>query len=108
MGTYTSLLVMNSLLGFITLGAAVPHDFHVGHTFKGASNVSIISDGVQRSYLLSIPPAYNGQTPVPLILSYHGGTRTAKDQLVLDQLTSPEFNPGAIVVYPQGIDVSGF
>ncbi|KAJ5669036.1 hypothetical protein N7462_010106 [Penicillium macrosclerotiorum] len=43
-------------------------------------------------------------TPTPVIFSYHGGVRTAEDELKLDQLTNPEFNDKAIVVYPQGIN----
>lgn len=58
--------------------------------------------------MLSIPPNYYPGIPTPVILSYHGGTKTAEDQLELDQLTNPEFNTDAIVVYPQGIDVSQF
>ena len=71
-------------------------------------NFSISSTGLNRRYLLSIPPNYYPGIPTPVILSYHGGTKTAEDQLQLDQLTNPEFNTQAIVVYPQGIDVSQF
>jgi hypothetical protein len=69
------------------------------------TNVSIASSGFQRSYLVFIPPTYNSFLPTPLILSYHGGVRTALDQLQLDQLTNPEFNTVSMVVYPQGINV---
>jgi poly(3-hydroxybutyrate) depolymerase len=69
------------------------------------TNVSISSGGLSRYFLISIPPTYNAQVPTPAILSYHGGTKTALQQLQLDQLTNPEFNTDSIVIYPQGVDV---
>ena len=86
---------------FVGCGKALPSGQAIGTT----KNVSISSGGFQRSYLVFIPPTYNSFIPTPLILSYHGGVRTALDQLQLDQLTSPEFNTVSIVVYPQGINV---
>ena len=76
-----------------------------GQSVGTVSNVKISSGGVQRSYLISIPPNYNAYTPTPIILSYHGGVRTAEDQLELDQLSNSEFNTGSLVIYPQGINV---
>jgi len=58
-----------------------------------------------RRYLLFVPPSYSPTAPTPVILSYHGGSRTADDQLALDGLTTPFFNTKYIVVYPYGIDV---
>jgi poly(3-hydroxybutyrate) depolymerase len=76
-----------------------------GQALGTVSKVTISSDGFQRSYLISVPPKYNAFVPTPLILSYHGGVRTAESQLQLDQLTNPEFNTVSMVIYPQGINV---
>ena len=76
-----------------------------GQTIGTVANAAILSGGLQRNYLISIPTSYNAIFPTPIILSYHGGVRTAEDQLQLDQLTNPEFNKFAFVVYPQGINV---
>jgi len=81
-------------------GKSLPQGQAVGKV----SNVTIASGGLQRSYLISIPPTYNEYIPTPLILSFHGGSRTASSQLQLDELTSPEFNTVSMVVYPQGVD----
>ncbi|KAJ5647265.1 carbohydrate esterase family 1 protein [Penicillium lividum] len=75
-----------------------------GQSKGGVFNISITSDGKDRSFLLSIPPKYDSKVPTPLILSYHGGTKNATDQLELDQLTNPEFNTRDFVIYPQGIN----
>lgn len=69
------------------------------------ANITLSSGGLLRSYLVFVPPNYNPLVPTPVILSYHGGTQTAEDQLRLDQLTNPEFNTEAFVIYPQGINV---
>lgn len=77
---------------------------------SSARNVSI--DTTQevklgdRSYRLYFPVNYRQKKPAPLILSYHGGSRTAKWQEELDLLTTTYFNKDYIVVYPQGINVS--
>lgn len=79
-----------------------------GQTKGGTFNVTISSIGLERSYLVFIPPGYSSHAETPVIFSYHGGDRTAEDQLELDELTSPEFNKHAFVVYPQGINASSW
>ncbi|KIY01593.1 uncharacterized protein Z520_03145 [Fonsecaea multimorphosa CBS 102226] len=79
-------------------------DLPDGQAVGGVTNVTITSDGNGRSYLIFIPPTYCEDTPTSLIVSYHGGARSAEDQLELDLLTSPEFNNKSIVVYPQGVN----
>lgn len=59
-----------------------------------------------RRYLLYIPVNYDTARPAPLILSFHGGTRTAETQQALDLLSTTYFNQDYIVVYPNGVDVS--
>ncbi|OZJ06520.1 hypothetical protein BZG36_00472 [Bifiguratus adelaidae] len=66
--------------------------------------MTLTSSGIVRNFLLSIPSSYGAQSSVPLILSFHGGTRTSEHQLRLDQLTNPQFNTVAMVVYPQGLN----
>lgn len=58
-----------------------------------------------RRYLLYFPVNYKPDEPAPLVLSYHGGTRTAETQLALDRLTTTFFNKDHIIVYPNGIGV---
>jgi poly(3-hydroxybutyrate) depolymerase len=76
-----------------------------GQKAGAVSNITISTGGLQRNYLIFIPSTYNSLFPTPIILSYHGGVRTAEDQLLLDELTNPEFNKEYFVVYPQGIGV---
>lgn len=78
-----------------------------GQALGSVTNLTIISGGIDRSYLLFIPPKCNttSENLAPLIISYHGGTKSSLDQLQLDQFTNPEFNEKAVVAYPQGINV---
>lgn len=80
---------------------AIPNGVKIGHT----NNVSIISNHVERTYLINIPEGYQEQSSSPLILSFHGGKKTSQLQLELDNFTSPNFNSlNAIMIYPQGIN----
>ncbi|KAI9734030.1 MAG: hypothetical protein M1818_006968 [Claussenomyces sp. TS43310] len=81
-------------------GSALPGN----QTVNSVTNVLLEYGGRERSYLIFIPPKYDINTPSALIVSYHGGTQTAEDQLELDQFTNPEFNTDIMVAYPQGID----
>ncbi len=90
-----------STLPFSGCGKPLPE----GQSPGAVANITISSGGLARNYLLFVPPNYHASLPTPLILSYHGGTKTAQDQLLLDQLTNPEFNTESFVIYPQGINV---
>lgn len=57
-----------------------------------------------RRYLLYFPANYQPDKPAPLVLSYHGGRRTAEEQQALDLLSTTYFNEDYIVVYPNAND----
>lgn len=59
-----------------------------------------------RAYSLTVPKEYDINTPAPLILSFHGRLENNLDQLQQSKFSNPFFNTKAIVVYPQGIDVT--
>lgn len=67
---------------------------------------SIIFNGLERSYLVHIPPFYNKTKSMPLVIALHGGGGTGKR---MAKLTQGGFNTladkeGFIVVYPDGIE----
>lgn len=86
--------------------AAMVTATHQERASSSASNITITSNKVERSFLLWVSPKYNSKSPAPVILSYHGGTKNAHDQLELDGFTKANANTASIVVYPQGINVS--
>lgn len=76
-----------------------------GHEMGKTTKVSIESEGVERSFLLTIPVLYDCEKATPLILSYHGESRDASQQLELSQMSNPFFNDFALVAYPQAANV---
>ncbi|CAJ2511378.1 Uu.00g070030.m01.CDS01 [Anthostomella pinea] len=62
------------------------------------TNATLSSSG--RTYMYHLPATYNASSPTPLILSFHGSTRTPDWQADLDLLTDEFFNPDWIVAYP--------
>jgi len=67
---------------------------------------SIIWDGLERTYLLHIPPSYDRTGSMPLLIALHGGGGTGEGMV---KLTLGGFNAladkeGFIVIYPDGIE----
>ncbi|KAK7525926.1 Alpha/Beta hydrolase protein [Phyllosticta citriasiana] len=81
-------------------GNSLPTDVVPG---ADSTNVTIYSGGIERSYLIHLPANYTTNEPVPLILSFHGRTKSAAEQEELSQFSNASYNPRAIAVYPQGV-----
>ena len=69
---------------------------------------TIQSGGRDRTYNVHLPSNYNENNTdgTPLILSFHGNGKDASYQESLSQFSNESYNPNAIAVYPQGLDVS--
>ncbi|KAI8818295.1 putative ferulic acid esterase [Fimicolochytrium jonesii] len=61
-------------------------------------------DGRTRRYTIHLPSSYKPATPAPLILSFHGNTKTAANQEQLSGFDNEEWNPDGIAIYPQGVN----
>ena len=64
--------------------------------------ISIEHDGLNREYVLHVPSSYNGNSPVPLVFNFHGGSGTATGQRYLSEMDKVADTAGFIVAYPQG------
>jgi polyhydroxybutyrate depolymerase len=64
----------------------------------GATTRTISVAGVQRTYLLVVPPGLQANAPVPLIMGFHGGSGTSQEAR---QTYALEGSEPAIYVYPQ-------
>ncbi len=65
---------------------------------------SISWDGLERTYLIHIPPSWNSVKSMPLVIALHGGGGTGEGMV---RLTRGSFNDladkeGFVVVYPDG------
>jgi polyhydroxybutyrate depolymerase len=59
--------------------------------------------GVQRSFIVHVPPRYDGSTRVPLVFDFHGLGGNANNQLNRTGWDDVADAEGFISVYPQGL-----
>lgn len=85
-------------------GKPLPDKVHL----DASVNLSLDSDSgvTPRRYRLHIPASYNVNTPVPLILSFHGRGKDAEYQEALSQFSNATYGFQGISVYPEGVPVS--
>lgn len=69
----------------------------------GNSNNTITSGGLQRTFLLHLPPSY-GRQPQPLVINYHGYTETTQVFAQYSNMAVESDKAGFILVFPQGED----
>ena len=70
----------------------------------GVTNRSIDIGGVERTYVLSVPFAYDPDTPLPVVFVWHGRTDSgaiARGYLGIEEAA----NENAIFVYPDGLPI---
>lgn len=68
----------------------------------GRADEQVDVAGSPRSYLLEVPPGYDGETPVPLIVNLHGSGSTAEQQVLYSDLAAVAAEEGAVVATPDG------
>ena len=65
-------------------------------------------DGIEREYIIYIPSNYDGNTNVPVLFNFHGGSGYANDFMLMVEMNDVADTAGFIAVYPQGaLDVDG-
>ena len=70
----------------------------------GDQTIKLQWGGVERSYLVHIPPGYTGTTAVPLMLVIHGAHNTPALARSWSQMDPVSNQNGFIVMYPAGLD----
>ena len=68
----------------------------------GDTNATITSGGIERSYILHIPPQYDGNTPLPLVLNFHGFGSSAPRQATYSGVPAKADTEGFVVATPDG------
>jgi polyhydroxybutyrate depolymerase len=69
---------------------------------SGTSDQTIVSGGMQRRYLLHVPPGYDPARRTALVFSLHGYISNPKQQLIFSQFDQVADKYGFVVVFPQG------
>lgn len=105
----TLLITLSALTAAVTAasssgcGKSLPDNVHLGESV----NLTIKSESgaTPRGYRLHIPPSYEQNTELPLILSFHGRGKDAKFQEALSQFSNASYGFEGIAVYPEGVPV---
>lgn len=72
---------------------------------QGNNSSTITSSGAQRSFEIHLPTAYDGETPLPVMLMFHGGFGSGEQlQQQSSRMDEVAESEGFITVYPDGID----
>jgi polyhydroxybutyrate depolymerase len=72
---------------------------------QAQSNAHTLSvDGAERNYLLHVPPSYDSQTPVPLLLVLHGRGGDGERISALTGFSELADEKNFIAVYPDGLE----
>ncbi|MEL6148907.1 MAG: dienelactone hydrolase family protein [Chloroflexota bacterium] len=74
---------------------------------EGLSEETLMHDGVEREYLLYIPPSYTEDAPLPLILNFHPLGAPMTFQYLFTQFDRYADEYPAIIVTPQGLPSEG-
>lgn len=79
-------------------------DIQTPITRSGDYNFSVPMDGLQRKYLVHVPPSYHPANPTPMVMAFHGGggdmNYMARDEYY--GLISKSNKEGFIIVFPNG------
>lgn len=71
------------------------------HT-TGDADQHLSSGGLDRTYILHVPPQYDGTRSLPLVLNLHGYGSNARQQAIYSRLPAKGAKEGFIVVSPDG------
>lgn len=72
----------------------------------GDHTIELMHGGLDRSFIVHVPPAYDGLEPVSLVLNFHGLTSNAGQQVFFSEMNDTADKEGFVVVYPEGIQSS--
>lgn len=61
---------------------------------------------MNRSYILHVPPAYDGTKPLPLVFDIHGYTSFASEQLTRSKWDKMADKEGFVLIAPDGVNKS--
>ena len=75
--------------------------------FEGLSSYNLQHGGLNREYLLYIPPNIQSRTNLPVIFNFHGYSGQADQFYNMSDLVDVANENGVVLVYPQGALLPG-
>lgn len=97
--------VIRLIIAFVLLSVNCGYVFaqhKANYSTPGQYEGKLVHNGIDRSYILHIPPQYDSQTRLPLVLLFHGGGGNAKQALVSYGMAQKADKEGFILVVPNG------
>lgn len=94
-------IATNLVAGSATTGCSKSATSLAGKSVSGSIN----SGGYTRTFIVDFPQNYASAPSRggnPLVMTYHGATRTSAFMQDMTQFSNPAFNPDHVIVYPQG------
>lgn len=76
----------------------------IGIRGSGDYQRSLVYQGLQRTFLLHVPPAYPGTKHLPLVIVLHGGGGSGRKVARLTGFSSRADREGFVAVYPDGVN----
>jgi polyhydroxybutyrate depolymerase len=83
-----------------SVGVAVPGTYE--------QELDMWANGFKRSYRLHVPPTYNAQKPMPLVVVIHGAFDTAVGMETYSGFSKLSDREGFLVLYPNGMGLFGY
>jgi polyhydroxybutyrate depolymerase len=84
-----------AVAGRATCAEPMPHG-------AGDEDATMQSGGIERTYILHVPPSYDGTHRTPLVLNFHGFGSNARQEAIYSGLPAKGDAAGFIVVTPDG------
>lgn len=95
--TFIAILVSIAACARNAPSASVPSTLSAGDSIRRLNH-----DGLERSYILHVPPGYDATHPTAVVLVFHGGGGNAESIVHLTDFNTQADRAGFLVVYPNG------
>ena len=74
---------------------------------ENINSTKFLHDGLLREYVLHVPQSYDGETPLPLVLNFHGFGYSATSHSLLTGMIPVANENNFIIAFPQGALLNG-
>ncbi len=97
-------LTLSLVLYSCTMGCLAGESLSRGTRLgPGRHTLTLTVDGLERTYIVHVPPSYDSRTPSPLVVMLHGGGGTAKAAILETGWTEKADKAGFLAVFPNAM-----
>lgn len=97
-------LIVSLLLCFCSMGCFAGESLSRGTRLgPGQHTLTLTVAGLERTYIVHVPPSYDSRRPLPLVVMLHGGGGTAKAAIWETGWTEKADRAGFLAVFPNAM-----